>query len=162
MPEILVRASVFVLVSILLWLVIWAGRRFVEGQRRRVLATEPPVPSVDAGEEYLRAGTAPVRILAFSSADCHQCHQLQMPALQRVLQARSNDVSVLEIDAPSSPELAQRYRVLTLPTTVVLDDAGRARAVNYGFANTGRLLEQVDEVLAASPPTPAPSSMERG
>jgi hypothetical protein len=71
-----------------------------------------------------------------------------MPALQRVLQVRSNDVSVLEIDAPSSPELTQRYRVLTLPTTVVLDDTGRARAVNYGFANAARLLEQVDEVLA--------------
>ena len=144
MSEILVRVGVLVLVSILLWLVIWAGRRFVEVQRRRVLVAEP----VASSEEYLRTGTAPVRILAFSSADCHQCHQLQMPALQRVLQARSNDVSVLEIDAPSSPELTQRYRVLTLPTTVVLDDAGRARAVNYGFANAARLLEQVDEVLA--------------
>ena len=144
MPEILVRVGVLVLVSVLLWLLIWAGRRFVEGQRRRVLAAEPAVSS----EEYLRTGTAPVRILAFSSADCHQCHQLQMPALQRVLQARGNNVSVLEIDAPSSPELTQRYRVLTLPTTVVLDDTGHARAVNYGFANTGRLLEQVDEALA--------------
>ena len=148
MSVILVRVGVLVLVSILLWLVIWAGRRFVEGQRRRVLAAEPVVSSVGAGEEYLRTGTAPVRILAFSSADCHQCHQLQMPALQRVLRARGNDVSVLEIDAPSSPELTQRYRVLTLPTTVVLDDTGRAHAVNYGFANTERLLEQVDEALA--------------
>lgn len=150
MSVILVRVGVLVLVSILLWLVIWAGRRFVESQRRRVLAAEPVVSSAGAGEEYLRTDTAPVRILAFSSADCHQCHQLQMPALQRLLRARSNDVSVLEIDAPSSPELTQRYRVLTLPTTVVLDDTGRARAVNYGFADTGRLLEQVDEVLAGT------------
>jgi len=41
--------------------------------------------------------------------------------------------------------------VLTLPTTVVLDAAGRAHAVNYGFANTQRLLEQVDEVLEHVP-----------
>jgi hypothetical protein len=29
----------------------------------------------------------------------------------------------------------------------VLDAAGRARAVNFGFAPTARLLEQVDAVL---------------
>jgi thioredoxin-like negative regulator of GroEL len=91
-----------------------------------------------------------VRILAFSSADCHQCHQLQAPALQRVLEARGKSVSVIEIDAPSSPELTQRYQVLTVPTTVVLDAKGQAHAINYGFANTKRLLEQIDEILAIS------------
>jgi len=30
----------------------------------------------------------------------------------------------------------------------VLDAAGQARAVNYGFAPTQRLLEQVDAILA--------------
>jgi hypothetical protein len=45
-------------------------------------------------------------------------------------------------------ELAQRYQVLTVPTTVVLDATGQAHAVNYGFANTKRLLEQIDEVVA--------------
>ena len=58
-------------------------------------------------------------------------------------------MSVEEIDAPSSPELTQRYQVLTVPTTVVLDAAGHVHAVNYGFANTQRLLEQVDGVLSA-------------
>jgi hypothetical protein len=57
------------------------------------------------------------------------------------------EVVVEEIDAPSTPELTRRYSVLTVPTTVVLDAAGRARAVNYGFADTRRLLEQVDEAL---------------
>ncbi len=65
-----------------------------------------------------------------------------------MLEARRDDVSVVEIDAPDSPELTQRYHVLTLPTTVILDGTGQVHAVNYGFANTQRLLEQVDEVLA--------------
>ena len=90
-----------------------------------------------------------VRILAFSSATCHQCHQLQAPALKRVLEARGTDVSVVDVDAPGEPELTQHYQVLTVPTTVVLDAMGHARAVNYGFANTGKLLEQVDEVLGS-------------
>jgi hypothetical protein len=74
---------------------------------------------------------------------------MQTPALQRVTGARKYQVSVEEIDAPGSPELTQRYQVLTLPTTVVLDADGRVHAVNYGFASTQRLLDQVDEVLSA-------------
>lgn len=151
MPEIIVRAGVLVLVSMLLWLVAWSGRRFVEAQRRRALAAAPLVAAIGSAEADGHSNPSAVRILAFSSADCLQCHQLQTPALQRVVAARGKDVSVLEVDAPSSPELTQRYRVLTLPTTVVLDATGLAHDVNYGFANTQRLLEQVDEVLAQVP-----------
>jgi thioredoxin-like negative regulator of GroEL len=74
---------------------------------------------------------------------------MQAPALERVAAARGAAVAVVEVDAPSEPELAQRYAVLTVPTTVVLDGTGRAHAVNYGYAGTQRLLEQVDGVLAA-------------
>ena len=149
MPVFMVRIGVLVLVTILLWLLVWSGRRFVETQRRRALAAAPIISGsedVDAN-----ASLSLVHILAFSSADCRQCHELQIPALQRVLDARGSKVSVAEVDAPNSPDLTQRFRVLTLPSTVVMDAKGRAHAVNYGFANTQRLLEQVDEVLAKVP-----------
>ena len=143
MSELLVRAGSLVLVSILVVLIVWSGRRFVETQRRRALAAVPLSPGIDA-----HASLSQVRILAFSSDDCRQCHEMQIPALQRVLDARGSKVSVAEVDAPNSPDLTQRYRILTLPSTVIMDAAGRAHAVNYGFANTQRLLDQVDEVLA--------------
>lgn len=143
MLDIVVRIVLLIVASLLTWLVVWTGRHFVERRRERALAAAPL-------ESFSGSGSTPVRILAFSSADCHQCHQWQAPALQRVIEARGPDVAVLEVDAPGSPELTQRYQVLTVPTTVVLDAAGRARAVNYGFANTQRLLEQVDEVLAST------------
>ena len=149
MPVFMVRIGVLVLVTILLWLLVWSGRRFVEAQRRRALAAAPITSgSVDVDAN---SSLSLVRILAFSSADCRQCHELQIPALQRVLEARGTKVSVAEVDAPNSPDLTQRFRVLTLPSTVVMDAAGRAHAVNYGFANTQRLLDQVDEVLAQVP-----------
>lgn len=141
----LVRVGVLVLVSILLVLVAWSGRRFVEAQRRRALTA---VPFTFGGTSDKNPSLSLVRILAFSSDDCRQCHEMQIPALQRVLDARGSKVSVAEVDAPNSPELTQRYRILTLPSTVIMDAAGRAHAVNYGFANTQRLLDQVDEVLA--------------
>jgi len=146
MTVFMLRIGVLVLVSILLLLVVWSGRRFVEAQRRRALAAVPLTSG--GGDTDAHASLSLVRILAFSSADCRQCHEMQIPALQRVLDARGSKVSVAEVHAPNSPDLAQRYRVLTLPSTVIMDAAGHAHAVNYGFANTQRLLDQVDEVLA--------------
>lgn len=148
MPDIIARVGVLILISLLLWLSVRSGRRFIDIQRGRALAAPPLVERTGTRNEGIDSGTSPVRILAFSSADCKQCHQLQAPALQRVQQIHGVNVAVVEIDAPTSPELLQRYHVLTLPTTVVLNATGRALAVNYGFANTQRLLEQVNAVLS--------------
>lgn len=147
MSDLLLRAGILAFASLLAWAIVWSGRRFVENRRRAAFATPSPLAE---GQNEEQAGATPIRILVFSSDDCYQCHQFQMPALRRVTEARKHQVSVDEIDAPTSPELTQRYHVLTLPTTVVLDAAGRVLAVNYGFANTQLLLEQVDAALATS------------
>ncbi len=147
MPEILVRMGMLILVSLLICLLVWSGRQFVELQRRRALAAPPLDGLAYTTDEGSNA--SPVHILAFSSADCKQCHQLQAPALRRVQEIHGADVTVVEVDAPTAPELVRQYHVLTVPTTVVLDATGRAHAVNYGFANTQRLLEQVDAALGS-------------
>lgn len=141
MLSLAIRAGVLLLASLVAWLAVRSGRSFVE-QRRRQAFSALPLATVGA-----QVGASEVRILAFSSEDCAQCHRLQAPALKRVEAMRGERVSVEEIDAPASPELTRRYQVLTVPTTVVLDARGRVQAVNYGFANTQRLLEQVDAVL---------------
>lgn len=150
-PALILRIVILVLVGLLACGIVWSGRRYVERRRRIALAAQPAFAAAydrEAGQIDRRSGSTPVHILVFSSADCYQCHQYQMPALDRVTEARRNQVSVEEIDAPTSPDLTRRYQVLTLPTTVVLDADGRVQAVNYGLANTQRLLEQVDAVLA--------------
>ncbi|SRR5579883_511403 len=162
MLALLVRLGILALVAALLFLIVRAGRWFVETRRRQALATEPleTLPGLEklpdrAGQESKAATdeadteVAPaVRILAFSSEDCRQCHQLQEPALRRVQAALGQRVRVIEVDAPASPELTRRYHILTVPSTVILDAGGHAHAVNYGFASTQRLLQQVDEALA--------------
>ncbi|WP_052889761.1 thioredoxin family protein [Thermogemmatispora carboxidivorans] len=142
---ILWRAALLLLLAALLWGAILLGRRFVERQRRAAL--EAPALAADRRNEA-GAASGPVRILLFSSAECQQCHRLQKPALRQVQAARGELVSVIEVDAPTEPQLTARYRVLTLPTTVVLDGQGKAQAINYGFAPAGRLLAQIDSVLA--------------
>jgi thioredoxin-like negative regulator of GroEL len=148
MPEIVVRLSIVLLVGVVVWLSVTFGKRFVDVRRQRALSASLPDTLSSVINTDNTTNKAHVRILAFSTLDCQQCHRLQAPALQRVLEARGNSVAIVDIDATTSPEVAQRYQVLTVPTTVVLDATGQAHAVNYGFANTKRLLEQVDAVLA--------------
>ncbi len=151
MSDIPVRLGILLVVGLCTWLVIWLGQHYVQGQRRSVLTASLPM-ALSTAPTMLTTREAGIpqnhiRILAFSSEDCRQCHQLQTPALQRVRATRGDAVAIVDIDATRETELAERYHVLTVPTTVVLDQAGRAHAVNYGFANTKKLLDQVDEVL---------------
>lgn len=139
---IVLRAITLLAVALLTWGAIAGVRAYAAARKRQALAAAPastlPVPGATEG----------VRVLAFSSEDCGPCHTLQRPALSRLLDARQGQVTVVEIDAQSSPDLTQRYAVLTVPTTVVLDETGKARAINYGFAPLAKLIAQVDEALA--------------
>ena len=138
---IVLRLGTLIAVSAATWLAVATVRAYAAARKRQALAA---APAGDLPGAAMRAG---IRILAFSSEDCSPCHTLQRPALARLLDARGDQVSVVEIDAPSSPELTQRYAVLTVPTTVVLDASGKAQAINYGFAPVGKLLAQVDAAL---------------
>ncbi|GHO46103.1 thioredoxin family protein [Ktedonospora formicarum] len=146
MTDIVLRLGVLILICAVGWLLVWGGRRFIEGQRYKALQAAPPHTGNNSILESMEH--APVRILVFSSPDCRQCHQLQAPALERLQHMRGESVSVVEVDATTETSLVQTYHVLTVPSTVILDQSGKAHAVNYGFAPTPRLLQQVEEVLA--------------
>ncbi|HKB47498.1 MAG TPA: thioredoxin family protein [Ktedonobacterales bacterium] len=145
------RAGIVALLVLATYLGILAVRYRIRRRGQRVLLTQASGILEPSTAGDLSGGAAWVQILAFSSDDCAQCHRMQTPVLRRVVAERAGAVRVVDVDAPTSPELTARYQVLTLPTTVVLDGTGRARAINYGFANSQRLLQQVDEVLAADP-----------
>ena len=91
-----------------------------------------------------------VRILAFSTASCRQCRILQVPVLQRVKEVHEDEVTIIDVQAASSPELVERFQVTTFPTTAVFDASGRLYAINYGFANAQCLLSQVTSLLQSS------------
>jgi hypothetical protein len=149
MSDSLMRLGVLALATLFTAILIWGGRLFVARQRRLALAAAPlnGLTSDAAGD--IKALHLRTRILAFSSAGCTQCHTLQLPALRRLQEIRGEEVDIVEVDAPASPELVKRYRVMTVPSTVVLNAAGEVHAINYGFANFGKLRQQVDELLVA-------------
>ena len=118
--------------------VVLLQRRHQAGLVGRTL--EPLLPDDDATD-----------ILYFTGVACTICHVAQRPALARLVATR-RDISVREVDVADEPELAQRYRVLTLPTTVVLDHHRRVVAVNAGFANESQLSRQVDQARRHAEP----------
>ncbi len=98
-------------------------------------------------------------LLYFSSESCVQCHTQQWPAIQRALAACGGVVSLQKVDALAQPNLASQWGVLTVPTTVVLDRSGRPTAINYGVAETRKLLDQLAQagVTLARPSMGLPS-----
>src|SRR5579883_1801204 len=141
MPVPLIRLGVLLLALLLIVALVQGGRLFVARRRRLALASEP-LRELPPGNR--------LRILSFGSADCSQCHTLQEPTRRRLQALRGPDIEVVEIDAPASPDLASRYHILTLPSTVLLNPAGEPLAVNYGFANLEKLQAQIDAGLCAS------------
>jgi hypothetical protein len=148
----LARTGIILALAFVIAGVVLAARGSVARRRTRVLAASPMLDLATIGHRSPGHNDAAlVRILVFSSNDCAQCHRLQAPAIQRVLAARGSSIATVEIDAPTSPELTERYQILTLPSTAILDASGRTHAINYGFANSTKLLQQVDALLALLP-----------
>lgn len=82
-------------------------------------------------------------ILFFTGASCHICHTAQKPALQALSESVGTGFIFEEIDVAIRPEMARAYRVMTLPTTVVLDSLGTVKDINVGFAPADKLREQL-------------------
>jgi len=79
-------------------------------------------------------------ILYFTGDGCTVCRTHQEPAL-----ARLGAVRIDKVDAIAERQLADRFQVYTLPTTVVMSSEGKALHVNYGYAPAPKLEQQLAE-----------------
>jgi thioredoxin-like negative regulator of GroEL len=84
-------------------------------------------------------------ILYFTGESCTVCRTHQEPAL-----AKLGAVRVDKVDAIAERELADRFHVYTLPTTVVMSAEGRALHVNYGYAPAQKLDRQLAEARSGA------------
>jgi thioredoxin-like negative regulator of GroEL len=89
-------------------------------------------------------GRAPLpSILYFTGEACTICHTAQKPALRTLATGIDPGIDIREIDIAVEPELARRYRVMSLPTTIVLDPVGQVTDINVGFASGEVLRRQL-------------------
>ena len=92
------------------------------------------------------AAPAPEPYIVFFTGDsCVVCKTHQEPAL-----ARLGEVRIDKVDAVAERELADRFHVYTLPTTVVMAADGRALHVNYGYAPAPKLERQLADARTAN------------
>ncbi len=81
-------------------------------------------------------------VLAFTTPECVPCRAVQRPALEALEQRYPGLLIFREVDAVRSPDLARRFEILTVPSTVVIGPDGKIRAINHGTATAERLAAQ--------------------
>jgi len=84
-------------------------------------------------------------IIYFTGENCTVCRTHQEPAL-----AKLAGVRIDKVDAVAERELADRFHVYTLPTTVVMSPEGKALHINYGYTAANKLEHQLTEARGFS------------
>jgi thiol-disulfide isomerase/thioredoxin len=86
--------------------------------------------------------TGEVTLLQFSTEVCAPCAATH--TLLATLAAERKDVSHVDIDITNRPDLAQRFKLLQSPTTLVLDAGGNIRARIGGAPRTADVIAALD------------------
>lgn len=86
-------------------------------------------------------------LLYFTTPTCAPCKTIQRPAIERLQQELGDGLQVVEIDAAAEPEQAGRWGVLSVPTTILLDPAGKPRHINHGVAPAEKLRRQIMDLF---------------
>jgi len=82
-------------------------------------------------------------ILYFTTPACGPCNVRQRPALRDLLAELGDAVQVIEVNALEQADAADRWGVMSVPTTFILDRQGRPRQINHGVAGPDKLRRQL-------------------
>lgn len=126
-----VQAAALGLTGSVVGLTAMAARLTAWHARRRAVGE---VGTSKAGEHPF--SPAP-HILYFTTDQCSTCRLRQEPALAHL------DAPIRKVDAIAERDLARRFAIYTVPSTVVIGADGTAANVNYGFAGTAKLRRQL-------------------
>lgn len=85
-------------------------------------------------------------LLVFTSPTCGPCKLQQMPIVNRLMVDWHAKIDLSVIDVMEQPEVASRYGVWSLPTTIVLDADRQVAAINQGVASDRKLREEFQKV----------------
>ena len=81
-------------------------------------------------------------LLYFRSDNCAPC-VAQGIYIQQLQAEHGERILVRKVDAEREQAMTERYGVFTLPTTLIVDGAGRVQHANYGLTDAARLASQL-------------------
>ena len=96
------------------------------------------IRSIETGEQNGKP-----TLLYFTGEYCTACKFQQSPVVEKIMEKFGNAIAVKQVDVSAMPDLAQQYKVLTLPTTVILSPQGQVKHINYGVAPLTKLEMQL-------------------
>jgi thiol-disulfide isomerase/thioredoxin len=125
------------ILTIFIFVALAAGYRiFNTWQIRRVAQTDPLLSNFAVGMPG---------VVLFTADYCAPCKFQQRPALQHLLE-QVGSVQFIEVNVEADPDAAQRWGVMSLPTTYILDKTGMPRAVNHGVTSAEKLRQQLEAI----------------
>lgn len=130
----MIERLILLIVLVPVGLLAYAGLRRWQVAHVRAPQSEPLLAT-------LRPGIP--AIVYFTSPDCGPCRAYQRPAIDRVQRDLGDAVQVIEVNALEERDAAARWRVMTVPTTFILDRTGHPRQVNNGVAGPDKLKQQL-------------------
>ena len=82
-------------------------------------------------------------LLYFTADYCAPCKFQQSPIIEKLTAKLGDRVQVHQIDVSQQPDLATQYKVLTVPTTIVIQPGGTVAHINYGVTDQLKLETQL-------------------
>lgn len=77
---------------------------------------------------------------------CGPC-KMMAPVVEKLAEEFAGKVKVFKVNVDEEPDLAQKYRVVSIPTFLIFKD-GEVKATNVGAMSAAQLTEKVKQVLA--------------
>ncbi len=102
------------------------------------------ISSLDADPIRQRLTPGIPAIVYFTTPGCLPCKTQQQPALMTLTHLLGeSQLQIIQIDASEEAATAERWGVMTAPTTFIIDRDGRTKAINHGVADAGKLQRQI-------------------
>lgn len=92
--------------------------------------------------------TTQVSVMYFSGPNCAQC--IAQEAVIRQIESGEPSVEFASYDASVDIDVASRVGVMSVPTTVIVDNTGRVHARNGRFVNADLLRTQIRAAKTSS------------